>query len=183
MEEIKKKQYESILRAAAALAIWSWLIGYPIAVNVFDFHILQAPLADCALFFGLPAVLVPFYLYLRTTFKTAQPITSGFFQSKNIALTTIILIAIFATTDYILVKKLKQPLFSVYMDSYLDGGTAIYFGTGYKIFAYHGVSPTRVHRGPKLDILYTSLLSIDGSFYEAYENNMKTGTTKKSRRR
>lgn len=183
MENIKKQKCESIFRVATVLAFWSWIVFYPIAVNVFDFHILRIPLVDFALFVGLPTVFTPFYLYLRTTFKTVHPSNSGFFRSKNIILTTIILISIFATTDYVLIKKLRHPLFSVYVDGYLDGGTAIYFGTGYKIFAYHGVSPARVHRGPKLDILYTSLLSIDGSFYEPYEKNMNTGTTKKSRRR
>ncbi|MDD1777113.1 MAG: hypothetical protein LUQ65_03020 [Candidatus Helarchaeota archaeon] len=164
---LKLQKCGKTLRAGITVAFWAWIIVYPISVNVFNFHI-YAPLADMAFFVGLPAVAMPFFLYLRSTFKTNIPpaLSSGFFISKNIVITTIFLISIFATTDYFLIKKLRHPIFSIEAGMYTDGGTMIYFGTGYNIYAYHGVSPTRVHRGPKLDILYMPFLSIDGSFYE-----------------
>ena len=156
------------VRAGTAVAFWAWIIAYPLFVNVFDFHILYDAVADAAFFVALPVIVAPFILYWRSSLKFVQQGKSGFFRIKNIIITTAILVTIVGTTDYVLIKNLRPPLFAIWCASYKDGGTQLYFGTGYKIYSYRrGVSP--VLRGPKLDILYMPFLSIDGSFYESYK--------------
>lgn len=59
-------------------------------------------------------------------------------KSTKIILVSIICIwLIFFTTDYILVKKQKNPIFCLCLNAYLDGGTQEYFGLGYKVFCFN----------------------------------------------
>ena len=47
-----------------------------------------------------------------------------------------------------------------------DGGTTIYCGAGYKLYAYHGYAgDRRALSGLKIDILYIPFLSVGSSFF------------------
>jgi hypothetical protein len=171
---LTKQKCGAIIRTTALIAFWMWIIIYPILVNVFHVHILGAfPFVDVAIFVGFPAVVIPFYLYLITIFKTKQHsslVSVGkirLFTRRIVPIiVTIIILSSIATTDYIRVKELKNPLFSIPLFMFLDGGTVIYFGTGYILYSYHGIAGKKiVHRGPKIDILYMPFLSVDGSFF------------------
>lgn len=54
-----------------------------------------------------------------------------------ISITTIVIIwAILMSTDYYLIKTNENPIFSVEIASYKDGGSKEYCGLGYKIIKY-----------------------------------------------
>ncbi len=46
----------------------------------------------------------------------------------------------FFVTDFICVKNMKQPIFCISMVTYKDGGSAEYFGLGYKVIKYYEMS-------------------------------------------
>ena len=54
-----------------------------------------------------------------------------------IILAVILLISILITVDCIRVNNGDKPVFCVFKDMYLDGGTIEYYGLGYKIIDYN----------------------------------------------
>ncbi len=61
-----------------------------------------------------------------------------FFHKKSVFIISIIFLIwiIFFIVDYNCAKKNKSPIFSIKINSYLDGGTTEYLGLGYKIIKY-----------------------------------------------
>lgn len=72
---------------------------------------------------------------------------------KKIILLIIIIItigSIFFAIDYTRVKKEKLPIFCLNFDSmtYMDGGSKVYWGLGYKVIAYNKLNGyNKIHIG------------------------------------
>jgi hypothetical protein len=68
-------------------------------------------------------------------------------KTKKILQVLLFIWLVFSLTDFTLAQANRSPLFSVPLVRYKDGGSAEYYGLGYKVIRYVELS---VERGPEV---------------------------------
>lgn len=70
-------------------------------------------------------------------------------KGKKIIIIVLTIWLVFFTTDYMLYKFDKRPIFSIPIVVYKDGGTVEYYGPGYKIIKYNRLDEINGESGRK----------------------------------
>ena len=74
------------------------------------------------------------------------------FKNKKVILLSILLVIILLSCIFFMVDSKRVhnnelPIFCIRGEAYLDGGTTVYYGIGYKVIAFHSIidSKTRTY--------------------------------------
>lgn len=93
---------------------------------------------------------------------------------KIILIIIILIWSVFFTTDYIISKQQKKPIFCISGPMYLDGGTIEYYGLGYKVIKFNKLYDVGEIKGiTRNGVRYTYLCPIWYSYDKAWEKSEK----------